>query len=405
MTTIPEVLSQEFQVIRQITETVNGSLDLQTVLERILELVAEVTGAEACLLYLLGEAEDVLTLQASRPPHPESWGHITLRLGEGLTGVVAQERHPIVMERRAFDDPRFKAFQQLPEDRYEAFCAVPLIARERLLGVITVQHREPHAWAPQTVALVETIGRVVGAAVANAQLYESERRRRRELEALAQVTEAVVSSRYLDEILQLIVTVTAELLGSKICSLMLLKEDKQELVIAATQSLSAAYRTKPPIKVGQSISGEAVKHRKPIGVRDVTKDDRYMYPAIAKREGLRSLLSVPMIARNRIIGVINCYTAKERRFTKEEIHVLSAIANQAASAIEQTRLIEEAVHARQALKDRKTIDQAKGILMAEAGLSEAEAFRLLQKQSMEKRKSMREVAEAILLVHELKEKA
>ena len=356
-------LNQEFEVLREIIQTVDSTLDLQVVLDRIVGLVSEVTEADACLLSLLDDSSQAQVLQASRPPQP------------------------------------------LPRDRYATCRAVPIAIGDRVSGVIEIQYREPHTLAPETVALIETIGRLVGGAVANAQLYESERRRRRELETLTQVTEAVVSSRYLDEILQLIVTVTAELMGSKICSLMLLRDDRQELVIAATQSLSPAYRNKPPIKVGESISGQVVRKRQPIAVRDVTKDDRYMYPDIAKREGVRSLLSVPMMARDRIVGVINCYTAKEHRFSKDEIQVLSAIAHQAASAIERTRLIEEAVTAREALEARKVIEQAKGVLMAEGGLAEAEAFRLLQTQSMQKRKSMREIAEAILLVRELKDRA
>ena len=397
--------TEEFRVLRQIIEAVNSTLDLQAVPQQILELVSQVTAADACLLYLLDESGQSLVLQASKPTHPQNIGRITLRIGEGLTGWVAKERRPVAIGRKAYDDPRFKLFQQLPEDRYEAFLSVPIATRDRLVGVINVQHREPHRHKAETVALVETIGKLVGGAIANARLYQAARQRRRELETLARVSEAVVSERYLDEILQLIVTVTAELMGSKICSLMLLDEAKQVLVIKATQALSPAYRNKPPIKVGQSVSGQAVKERRPISVMDVTTNNGYMFPEIAKREGLRSLLSVPMLVEERPIGVINSYTSQEHAFSDDEIRVLSTIANQAAAAIERTRLIDEAVSAREALETRKVIEQAKGLVMAEAGLTEAQAFRLLQQQSMEKRRSMRQIAEAIVLAHELKEKS
>ena len=233
------------------------------------------------------------------------------------------------------------------------------------------------------------------------QLYEAERRRRQELEVLAQVSEAVVSCRYLDEILHLIVTVTAELMGSTICSLMLLDEGRQELVIRATQSLSAAYRTKPPIKVGQSISGEVVRQRRAIAVADVTKDPRFMFPQIAKQERLRSLLSVPMITRGQVIGVLNCYTPHAHQFTSDEIRTLTTIANAAAAAIERTRLLDEAVAARNELAERKLVEKAKGVLMERARLSEREAFRLLQRESMAKRRSMKQIAEAILLAEDV----
>jgi len=230
------------------------------------------------------------------------------------------------------------------------------------------------------------------------------RQLRRELQALARVSTAVASERYLDEILQLIVTVTAELLGSKICSLMLLDEAKQVLVIRATQALSPAYRDKPPIKVGQSISGLAVKERRPIAVRDVTVEAGYMYPEIAAREGLKSLLSVPMMIKSRAIGVLNLYTATEHHFNDDEIRVLSTIANQAAVAIEHTRLLEQSGALQKSLEDRKFIEKAKGMLMQAYRLSEAEAFRTLQTQSMQKRKTMREIAEAVLLARELEER-
>ena len=230
-------------------------------------------------------------------------------------------------------------------------------------------------------------------------------RRHRELDTLAQVSQAVVSQRYLDEILQLIVTVTAELMGSKICSLMLLDEARQMLVIRATQTLSPAYRNKPPIKVGQSVSGRAVKERRPISVLDVTQDAGYMFPDLARREGLCSLLSVPMVMQKRVIGVLNCYTAQAHRFSNEEIRVLSMIANQAAVAIEHTRVLDQTVALRKSLEERKIIEQAKGILSEDLRLTEAEAFRTLQQQSMAKRKTMREIAEAILLARELKRKA
>lgn len=225
--------------------------------------------------------------------------------------------------------------------------------------------------------------------------------RGRILEALAQVSDAVVSEPYLDDILQLIVTVTAQLLGSKICSVMLLDDTRQTLRIRATQALSARYRDKPPVRVGESLSGRAVQSRHPIAVLDVTRAEGYHYPDLAAQEGLKSLLCVPMMVKDRPIGVLNVYTAVEHRFSDDEIRTLSTIANQAAVAIEQARLIEQAATLEQSLADRKLIEKAKGILMTEHRLSEADAFRALQRQSMEKRKAMRDIAEAVLLAHDL----
>jgi len=131
---------------------------------------------------------------------------------------------------------------------------------------------------------------------------------------------------------------TAQVMNSKICSIMLLDNKKQELFIAATQSLSEEYTKKPNLKVGQSISGKVIKEKRPITVLDVTREPGYMYPEIAKREGIVSMLSVPMMIKERVIGVINSYTSYEHKFTDEEVKILQAIANQAAVAIESTNL-------------------------------------------------------------------
>ena len=131
---------------------------------------------------------------------------------------------------------------------------------------------------------------------------------------------------------------TAQVMNSKICSIMLLDNKKQELFIAATQSLSEEYTKKPNLKVGQSISGKVIKGKRPITVLDVTREPGYMYPEIAKREGIVSMLSVPMMIKERVIGVINSYTSYEHKFTDEEVKILQAIANQAAVAIESTNL-------------------------------------------------------------------
>jgi len=182
---------------------------------------------------------------------------------------------------------------------------------------------------------------------------------------------------------------------------MLLDPERDELKIAATQSLSEMYRSKPNLKVGQSISGRVLKERRPIAVLDVTKDPDYMYSDLARKEGLCSLLSVPMLVKDKPIGVINSYTAHEHLFSQEERKVLQSVANQAAIAIENTSLMEKSFEMQEALAVRKTVERAKGVLMQSKRISEEEAFRLMQRQSMDTRRSMRDIAEAILLAGEL----
>jgi GAF domain-containing protein len=185
---------------------------------------------------------------------------------------------------------------------------------------------------------------------------------------------------------------------------MLLDPDKKELVVRATQSISEAYNRKPNIKLGEGIAGIVARDNKTLCVLDVREDGRYINRDIAKKEGLCSLASVPLAVKSRVIGVLNCYTSKRHKFSKPELDVLNALANQAAVAIENAELDLRARSAEEALQTRKFIERAKDILSQEANILPSEAYRLIQKQSMDSRKSMREIAEAIILAKDIKEK-
>ena len=224
----------------------------------------------------------------------------------------------------------------------------------------------------------------------------------KQIEALSKVANLITSGLYLEELLRLIVNVTAEIMNSKISSLMLLDPEKKELVIKATQSISEEYNKKPNIKLGEGIAGIVAQQNKPICVLDAREDERYINRDIAKKEGLVSLASVPLAVKGKVIGVLNCYTSKKHKFTKPELDLLTALANQAAIAIENAELDLRARSAEEALTTRKLIERAKDILAQEANILSSQAYRLIQKQSMDSRKSMREIAEAIILAEDVK---
>jgi len=204
-----------------------------------------------------------------------------------------------------------------------------------------------------------------------------------------------------DEILSTIVKITADMLNTKICSIMLVDEQKQELMIKATQSLDEEYKNKPNIKIGQSISGIAVKEFRPISVLDVTKDTRYAFPDIAKKMGLASMLAVPMFFQNKVIGVLNVYTSEPHEFTALEINILQTIANQSAVALGTSILIKEITKTKEELETRKLVERAKGIIMKLKGMSEEDAHRFLQKKSMDSKKPIKEIASAIIIAYEI----
>lgn len=223
-----------------------------------------------------------------------------------------------------------------------------------------------------------------------------------QISALTKISKAISSDIYLEDILRLIVTVTAEMMDSNICSLMLIDEKKNELVIRATQSISEGYNKKPPLKIGEGVAGKAAKENKPIAIKDVTKEREYKHKDLAKKEGLCSLLCVPLTAKSKVIGVINCYTSKPHDFSETEINILTSVANQAAVAIENAELMVKSKVIQEELETRKRIERAKGILMNENGITEEQAYLKIRKYSMDSRKTMREVAEAIILAADMK---
>jgi signal transduction protein with GAF and PtsI domain len=118
-------------------------------LDRVLDFAVDVVKCDSCFIYVL-EGDD-LVLRASKNPHPEILDRLKLRMGQGITGWVAEHREPVAVFREAFRDPRFQRFNELPEDRYEAFLSVPLFSRGRLVGVMNLQHREPHVHSDREI--------------------------------------------------------------------------------------------------------------------------------------------------------------------------------------------------------------------------------------------------------------
>ena len=222
------------------------------------------------------------------------------------------------------------------------------------------------------------------------------------IEALSKISEAITSEQYLEDILKLIVTVTAEVMNSNICSLQLINEEKNQLEVKATQSISEVYLKKPYIKIGEGIAGRVAKEGKARIVKNVKTDKYYLNRDIAKKENLCSLLSVPMVVKGKVIGVLNCYTSRPHKFIKTEITILTTVANQAAVAIRNTELMVKSCVIQKELEARKVVERAKEILMQEQNVDGDTAYKMIRKKSMDNRKSMREIAEAILLAKEIR---
>lgn len=396
---------QELKILHEIAKDLSDDLDLYQLLRSLVTMIINLAKVDSCLIYLYDKQRDELVLTVSSDPGLKKVGDLKLKMGEGVTGWAAKEKQPVALSREAYKDKRFKAFASLKEDKYEALLSVPILSKNEIVGVMNLQHKKEHVYPETQIKLLHTIGRYLGSAIRNAITRDEVVKKAKQLDLLSEVSRTIVSDYYLKEILQLIVAMTAKVMDSKICSIMLLDEKREELIISATQSLSSDYVNKPNLKVGQSISGKAVSERKPITVLNVTKEPGYTYPDVATKEGIVSLLSVPMMIKDRVIGVINSYTKSEHVFKKEEIGILQAVANQAAVAIENTNLSHEILAAKEALESRKLIERAKGLLMRELSLTEDEAYKKIHKKSMDLRKTMKEIAEAVILASDMRKKA
>jgi uroporphyrinogen-III synthase len=165
----PEISpSGGLDLIHEIGSRLSAADPLHEILERVVELITDVVQCDSCFVYVL-EGEE-LALRASKNPHPEVVDRLKLKVGQGITGWVAKHRQPVAVPSRASDDPRFQAFSELPEDRYEAFLSVPIISRGRLVGIINLQHRKPHHHTSHEIRWVSTIGFLVGSEIEMARL-------------------------------------------------------------------------------------------------------------------------------------------------------------------------------------------------------------------------------------------
>lgn len=160
---------QELKILHQIIETISYNLDLKEVLSRIVKVVSRVTKADSCFLYLVDGKE--LVLRASLNPRPKAIGKVKLKISEGITGWVAQKKKAAAVFKQAYNDERFKFFNTLPEDKYEAFLSAPIIYKDSVLGIINVQHRKPRTYKKSEVELIKTIASATGGAIENASLF------------------------------------------------------------------------------------------------------------------------------------------------------------------------------------------------------------------------------------------
>ena len=224
------------------------------------------------------------------------------------------------------------------------------------------------------------------------------------IKALMDISRAMTSDLYLEDILKLIVMVTAKVTGVEICSLWLVDEDTDgnKIRLKATQAIDPDYVKDRSLNMNEGVVGFVASQNRPLIIEDVLKEPRFKEKEMAKKLGLVSMVSVPMhFKEDKVIGVLNCFTAKPHKFSETEVNLITTVANQAAVAIFNTELMVKTKVIQEELETRKLVERAKEVLMRRRNMAGEQAYRWMQKRSMDSRKSMRNVAEAILLSDEI----
>jgi two-component sensor histidine kinase len=269
-------------------------------------------------------------------------GRAHLALGEGLTGWAAQHGQAVAV-REAQADPRFKFLPETREQKLHSLLAVPLVNRERVIGAMNVQTADPHDFTADEIELLALIGDLAAGALDRAILYDRMNRQIVELTTLAKVSETVTSPLYLDEMLDLVVEMAAKVMSAPICSLRLIGDARGELVVHADEQ-PPAYWSKPLAAFNRPIAERVIAAKRPVTLANL-QDERPI--DLIHQEKLVSLLAVPLVVREKAIGVLSCYTDRPREFAESDIALFSTLANQTALAIENARLVTNAAVVRE----------------------------------------------------------
>ncbi len=224
------------------------------------------------------------------------------------------------------------------------------------------------------------------------------------IKALTDISRAITSDLFLEDLLKLIVMVTAKGMDVDICSLWLVDEEESppKIRLKATQAIAPEYLENRVLELNEGVVGHVVTQKKALSIKNVLRSRRFKEKAMARKLGLASLLGVPLQLQNdKVIGALNCFTSVPYDFTETEFNLMNAVANQAAVAIRNTELMVQTRVIEQELETRKMVERAKETLMQRGSMNGEQAHRWMQKRSMDSRKSMRQIAEAILLSEDL----
>ena len=320
-----ELLATLFDLGRQVTAV----LDLDDLLQQIPQLIARLISFEALAVYLLDEKRGELRVAYS-VGYPASDAPARLRVGQGLVGAAVASEQPLLVNDLAAD-ARYIEFA--PGMQSEV--VVPLMHKSRPIGALNVLSRRRDAFTINDVAILRQFGAHVAIALINARLYERSRLDAEAFETLAEIGRDVAAVLDLDELFTRIAQVARRLIDYRTFGILLLTDDL-ELEIKLAVHYGEQVQV-PRVKLGEGLVGYAALHREPVLVPDVSLDPRYI-PVVPD---VRSELAIPMLLKERCIGVVDLESPELDAFSKRDVEILTLLASQAAVAIENARLYEQ----------------------------------------------------------------
>jgi GAF domain-containing protein len=349
---------ERFRQLYHVTNVIHSTLDPQEALQLILTEAIRLTRATSGSAILINPTTRFLEIHAARGLPPDASG-VKLRVGEGITGHVALTGKPARVGNVRADSRYVEVSREINSE-----LAVPLEVQGELRGVLNVDSTELNAFSESDQELLQELAVHASNVIHNTWLYEQIRLKARLLETLVSIGQTITSTLNLDETLGVITREACSLMAGKMSSLLLLDDSRQWLDLRAHFGAGETYVQKPRLSVEDSVVGVVVRRRKPLQVDDVQNSARYQNVAVAKQEGLVSLISVPLLFRGEVIGVLNVYTGHPYSFSNEEIRILSTLADLSAIAIEKARLYERLVDVEEHLRQNEKLS-ALGLLAAE----------------------------------------
>ena len=349
---------ERLSLLYQVSNVIHSTLEPREALKLILGEAVRLMRASSGSVALFNPTTGFLEIDVSHGLPPNAL-QLRLRLGEGITGWVARAGKPA----RVGDvskDPRYIMVQ--PNVRSEL--AVPLEVNGELRGVLNVDSEQPEAFSAADQELLEALAQQAARVIHNTWLYEQLRLKARLFESLVNVGQTINSTLNLDDALKIITREACQLMTGKMSSVLLLDDSREWLDLRASCGAGEAYLNKPRLSVAESLLGIVLRRKKPIQIENVQTSSRYQNVEIARREGLISLLSVPLVFGGQAIGALSVYTGKPHVFSNEEIRILFALADLSAIAIEKARLYERIVDVEEQMRQNEKLS-ALGLLAAE----------------------------------------